>query len=60
VKETVTPAGGLESDGSTREAMTYKSLNYVSLIPVLIRAMQEQQAIIERLKSKIAELKKED
>ena len=33
-------------------------MNYIGLIPVLVKAMQEQQAEIEELKAEIAKLKK--
>lgn len=33
-------------------------MNYISLVPVLTQAIQEQQAIIEQLKKEIELLKK--
>lgn len=36
------------------EAVDYKSLNYVGLIPVLVKAIQEQEAKIEALERKLA------
>jgi hypothetical protein len=38
------------------EAIEYKNVNYMELIPVLISGMQEQQAIIEDQNKKIEEL----
>ena len=35
---------------------TYKSVNNISLIPILTKAIQEQQQMIERLEQRIAEL----
>jgi len=35
----------------------YKAMNYMELIPVLIKATQEQQTKIEALKKEIAEIK---
>lgn len=37
--------------------MEYKTMNYTELIPVLIKAMQEQQKEIEELKAKLKDLK---
>ena len=34
----------------------YKSINYIALIPVIVEAMKEQQAVIEAQSKKIAEL----
>lgn len=41
-----------------KDPITYESMNYTGLIPVLIKAMQEQQAQIEALKAKVASLEK--
>lgn len=38
--------------------LNIKSMNYISLVPVLTQAIQEQQAIIEQLKKEIELLKK--
>ncbi|MFA5782377.1 MAG: tail fiber domain-containing protein, partial [Bacteroidales bacterium] len=45
--------------GATKEdaEITYKGINYIGLIPVLVKAMQEQQAEIESLKLEIKSLK---
>ena len=40
------------------KVMDYKTMNYTELIPVLIKAVQEQQEEIEVLKAKIKELEK--
>jgi hypothetical protein len=41
-----------------KEPLEYESVNYTALIPVLIKAIQEQQAEIEALKSKLTALEK--
>lgn len=49
-----------KQDGSLEtvaERAELKAVNYVALVPVLIKAMQEQQAEIEKLKSEITQLK---
>lgn len=40
--------------------MDYKTMNYTELIPVLIKAVQEQQEEIEKLRKQIESLKKEN
>ena len=40
------------------KTMEYKTMNYTELIPVLIKAVQEQQAEIERLTKELEALKK--
>jgi hypothetical protein len=47
--------GETQADGTT---ISYKGVNYIGMIPVLINAIQEQQAQIEDLKKQIEELKK--
>ncbi len=47
------------SDEKTLKSMDYKSMNYTELIPVLIKAVQEQQAEIERLTKEVEKLKPE-
>lgn len=44
-------------DGVTK-TMDYKSLNYTELIPLLIKAVQEQQQEIDALKAELEKLKK--
>ncbi|MEQ9307836.1 MAG: tail fiber domain-containing protein [Balneolaceae bacterium] len=43
----------------TVESMDYKTMNYTELIPVLIKAVQEQQDEIEKLKKEVERLKSE-
>lgn len=50
----VNDAGVLTGEG---EATRFKSVDYVQLIPVLIQAVQEQQATIERQQAQIDALK---
>ena len=55
------PAGHGQPDAvpTTEKEVEYKSVNYVELIPFLIRAVQEQQEKIELLNRELRELKKE-
>lgn len=46
------------SDLEKMEELEYKSVNYMELIPLLIKAVQEQQAEINQLKSELEKLKK--
>ena len=39
------------------EPISYKAMNYIGLIPVLVKSIQEQQEMIQELKSEIEELK---
>jgi len=41
------------------KVLEYKTMNYTELIPVLIKAVQEQQEEIEKLKKQIEILKKD-
>lgn len=51
-----TPAT-LDEDGKvTQEAVDYKGINYISLLPILIAGVQEQQAIIDTQKERIEAL----
>lgn len=53
-------APGQNDPASVLEKETeYKSVNYVELIPILIKAVQEQQEKIELLSRELRELKKE-
>jgi hypothetical protein len=56
--EKVSDASGPDaaSEKEVEATMEYKSLNYVELVPILIKAMQEQQAEIDALKKRLAEL----
>ncbi len=54
------PAPPTKENGKSKKnaPMTeYKSLDYTGLIPVLVKAVQEQQAQIDALKAEVAELK---
>jgi hypothetical protein len=44
-----------KKDGKETEPFEYKSVNYVALIPVLIKAIQEQEAKISALEKRLAE-----
>jgi hypothetical protein len=58
--ETVLPE--LVENGAARkddgEAVEYKGINYIAMVPILTKAIQEQQALIEELQKQIEELKK--
>ena len=43
--------------GEEGEEINYKGMNYIGLIPVLTKAIQEQQKMIDELKEEIKELK---
>ena len=47
-----------EDGEDTNEMMEIKSVNYMQLVPITIKAIQEQQAIIEDQQNQIDELKK--
>jgi len=47
VKESYSPESRNNINGTDAASVTYKSVNYIALIPVLISAMQEQQTTIE-------------
>ena len=53
--ETVFPNSVTESLAGEDE-IEYKSLNHSELIPTLVKAIQEQQAMIDELKAKVAAL----
>ena len=44
-------------NGTTTAAVDFKALNYTELIPIMIKGMQEQQAMIEKQQQQINELK---
>lgn len=50
VKETISPAAIDENGIETGTSVSFKSLNYNALIPLLLKAIQEQQAEIDQLK----------
>lgn len=60
VKTAVQPAvfeNGDERNGKkVADEVSFEAVNYTAMIPVMIAAMQEQQALIETLQQKIAEL----
>ncbi|MEX0721225.1 MAG: tail fiber domain-containing protein [Balneolaceae bacterium] len=47
----------MNSEVEVTKEMSYKTMNYTELIPVLVKAVQEQQEEIERLQKKLNELK---
>jgi hypothetical protein len=53
---TTTDANGMSMDMQSVERQMVKVVDYVSLVPVLVEAMKEQQAEIQRLQKKIEEL----
>jgi len=47
-----------DKDGHlTDEVLELKAVNYTQLVPVLIKAVQEQQQLIDELKREVEELK---
>jgi hypothetical protein len=44
-------------NGTTTAAVDFKALNYTELIPIMIKGIQEQQAMIEKQQQQINELK---
>lgn len=48
-----------ENGNTISPQFEYKAINYIALIPVLIKGMQEQQAMIDDLKKEIQQLKQE-
>jgi hypothetical protein len=50
---------GEEGAGGNPAPISYKSVNYIGLIPILTKAIQEQQTVIQDLKSEIELLRKE-
>ena len=59
VSEAPAPADNPSLDGSktTPSTKNFKSVNYTGLIPVLIKAMQQQQDQINQLKNQVGKLK---
>ncbi len=48
---------GIEDEnGEPQGAISYKGINYIGLTPILIKAIQEQQDIINKLEERIEEL----
>lgn len=58
VLDAVHPSAPIE-EGGTGQSVDYKSLSYIGLIPVLTKAIQEQQDMIEILNGKLQELETE-
>lgn len=56
IEEFTNPAQYDDNGNKTHDAVTFKSVNYTALIPILTAGIQEQQAIIETQNAKIAEL----
>lgn len=56
VNETINPAQYDKDGNKTADAVQFKGVEYVELIPILTAGIQEQQAIIETQNAKIAEL----
>ena len=57
VKQEKYPGQKDEKTGEVTGAVDYLGVNYNELIPVLIKGMQEQQAVINELKAEVKELK---
>lgn len=55
VSENVHPGS---PDSKEEDAVEYKGINYIEMIPILVEAIKEQQEIIEELKNEINQLKK--
>ena len=53
LQETLTGEGKVDAKPETMQA---KTVNYTGLIPVLLEAVKEQQAIIEKLEKRIEAL----
>lgn len=47
------------AENEVRKTMEYKSMNYTELVPILIKAVQEQQEVIEQLQKEVEKLKKD-
>src|SRR5262249_10211784 len=56
VKESVSATLPGEQGAAPRETTAFKSVNYTGLVPVLVGAVQEEQAIIDRQDERIAAL----
>ena len=57
VTDVAHPTKDKEKGEKAEEPITYKGVKMMELIPVLVQAIQEQQATIEELKAQIAQLK---
>lgn len=49
----------MTSENEITKTMEYKSMNYTELVPILIKAVQEQQEVIEQLQKEVEKLKKD-
>ena len=63
VKQAIQPAQyeiheGRDTETMVADEVSFEAVNYTAMIPVLIAAMQEQQAMIEAQQMKIAELER--
>lgn len=59
VTQVKAPARLTEADRKAKtkkEGLAYKSVNYIELVPILVKAMQEQEAKIEALQAEVARL----
>lgn len=56
IEEFTNPAQYDNEGNKTHDAVSFKSVNYTALIPILTAGIQEQQAIIETQNAKIDEL----
>ena len=57
VKDNIHPASSFRrGDERQHDKLTYKGVNYIGLIPVMVNAINEQTAIIEEKDQRIAEL----
>jgi hypothetical protein len=50
------PAPAIMEQKGTKETINIKAVNYVELIPIIVKAMQEQEATIEKQNAKIEAL----
>jgi hypothetical protein len=50
------PAPAVMQQKETTETIKIKAVNYIELIPIIVKAMQEQEAAIEKQNAKIEEL----
>lgn len=50
------PAPAIMQQKETTESINIKAVNYIELIPIMVKAMQEQQATIEKQNAKIEAL----
>ena len=58
VKEATQPKVEDDNGRTLAESVTYKSVNYIALVPILIESIQEQQDLINKQNEIIAKLQK--